>query len=683
MPRILYACSTDRCGHFMAFWRPPLGSGPRWQAPEGPARRCERGAHPRSALLFLLTEHDPRHFLASLAGLWGVWDALMAPKLNRTPRSLRVRQNQDPGGTRKDKKLPAPGLKEHSNLQVKGGLHKTTDMEKDTRYSVPTMFTSMMRLKQRSTEKAACDSQSNVPGVNDEQVPVASTFLEVLTPICNTGGREPPSREIDSTSPGKSGEVVAPLPMGCEKSSEQELKDSNQGPQESNPEKCEVQPCTLSCKLNSQQAEGMAKSSTTYETILPAPVQRGKEAKPANTDQGPFDTAESFFFLSDQSRDSDLDEETPLTDSDIESSSTASIWVSNYSTCRRKSVEQTDVRSSSGVKLRRDPLKPQEEDGEMQWDYTATQQAFLKSDSACSTLVPPSMGGPAEPPSLDLIYRTMVQNHEQAQRESRKMKAANRQLQLSIKKVGKSCQDIGVCIATMETRTEELEIEVKAATAQTTTQGQQISDIQWKLEDVENRQWRSILRILDIAEDLEGQDTRAYIALLFKKAFPDLIGMTQGWHIDKIKLMEVSRHPTSCGIKNLYPLLLNAILDDQALLVKKWEGWVGAKEIEVCESMEMARTVLLSASPQAQHFMVLYNLYYTPAKIASWGKTVGIMCPRCGCPNADLCHMFFQCVKLESLITGITDILKKILKQTIYLTPQMVLLEVDQAVCNS
>ncbi|KAJ1143701.1 hypothetical protein NDU88_010006 [Pleurodeles waltl] len=62
---------------------------------------------------------------------------------------------------------------------------------------------------------------------------------------------------------------------------------------------------------------------------------------------------------------------------------------------------------------------------------------------------------------------------------------------------------------------------------------------------------------------------------------------------------------------------------------------------------------------------------------------MGIMCPRCGCPNADLCQMFFQCLKLESLITGISDILKKILKQTIYLIPQMVLLGVDHAVCNS
>ncbi|KAJ1184937.1 hypothetical protein NDU88_001733 [Pleurodeles waltl] len=219
----------------------------------------------------------------------------MAPKLNRTPRSLRARQNQEPGGTRKDKKLPVPGLKEHSNPHVKGGLHKTTDMEKDARYSVPTMFTSMMRLKQRSTEKAACDSQSNAPGVNDEQVPVASTSHEVLTPICDAGGREPPSRETASTSPGKSGEVVPPPPMGCEKLSEQEPKESNQGPQESNPEKCEVQPRALSCKLNSQQAEGMAKSSTTCETIPPAPVRGRKRRNQQTLIRGHMIQQKAFF----------------------------------------------------------------------------------------------------------------------------------------------------------------------------------------------------------------------------------------------------------------------------------------------------------------------------------------------------------------------------------------------------
>ncbi|KAJ1181011.1 hypothetical protein NDU88_006222 [Pleurodeles waltl] len=88
MPRTPCACSTDRCGHFTAFWWPPQGSWPRWQALEGPTRRCKRGARPRSSLLFFSTERDPCRFLATLVGVWGVWDARMAPKLNRTPRSL-------------------------------------------------------------------------------------------------------------------------------------------------------------------------------------------------------------------------------------------------------------------------------------------------------------------------------------------------------------------------------------------------------------------------------------------------------------------------------------------------------------------------------------------------------------------------------------------------------------------
>ncbi|KAJ1210778.1 hypothetical protein NDU88_006140 [Pleurodeles waltl] len=301
MPQTPCACSTDCCGRSTAVWRLRPGSWPRRQAPEGPARRCERSIRSRTALLLLSTERDPRRFLAVVVDVWGVWDVQMVPKLSRTPRSLRARQNQVPGETRKDKKLLVPGLKEHSNLHVRGGLQKTADMEKDVRNSVPTMFTSMMRIKQRSTEKAARDSQSSVPGVDDGQVPVAPISLEILTPICDAGGREPSSRETTSISPGNSGEMVVPPLVGCEKLSEQEPKESKQGPQESNPEKCEVQPRASSSKSHSQQAEGMAKRSTIYEAIPSASAQRGKEAKPANIDQGPFDTAETFCSLSDQS----------------------------------------------------------------------------------------------------------------------------------------------------------------------------------------------------------------------------------------------------------------------------------------------------------------------------------------------------------------------------------------------
>ncbi|KAJ1124322.1 hypothetical protein NDU88_002783 [Pleurodeles waltl] len=249
----------------------------------------------------------------------------MAPMPSKTPRSLRARQSQDQGGTRKEKKLPVPGLKEHSNLYAKGALQMTTDMKKDTRNSVPAMFSSMMRIKQMPTEKAVRDPQCSAPGVDGGQVSVSAISLEVLTPICDAGGMEPASLETASTRPGNNGEVVVPPLVGGEKPSEQEPKELQQGLQESNPEKCNVQSCALSSKAYAQKAEGMAKHLTTPETIIPASAQRGKETKPANSDQGPFDAAESFFSLSDQSRDSELDEEIPLTDSDIEGSSIASI----------------------------------------------------------------------------------------------------------------------------------------------------------------------------------------------------------------------------------------------------------------------------------------------------------------------------------------------------------------------
>ncbi|KAJ1099620.1 hypothetical protein NDU88_004719 [Pleurodeles waltl] len=117
MPRMPRACSTDRCRRLMVLWRLPQGSRPRGQAPEGAAGRIERGARSRATLLLFSTERDPRCFLGVVVG---VWDVLMAPKPIRTPRSLRARQSQDPGGTRKDKKLPVPGLKEHGKPLCEG-----------------------------------------------------------------------------------------------------------------------------------------------------------------------------------------------------------------------------------------------------------------------------------------------------------------------------------------------------------------------------------------------------------------------------------------------------------------------------------------------------------------------------------------------------------------------------------
>ncbi|KAJ1089029.1 hypothetical protein NDU88_002182 [Pleurodeles waltl] len=48
----------------------------------------------------------------------------------------------------------------------------------------------------------------------------------------------------------------------------------------------------------------------------------------------------------------------------------------------------------------------------------------------------------------------------------------------------------------------------------------------------------------------------------------------------KIKLMEAVGQSIGCTIKNLYPLLLNSVQDDMALLVKKWESRQALKSLK-------------------------------------------------------------------------------------------------------
>ncbi|KAJ1082348.1 hypothetical protein NDU88_002516 [Pleurodeles waltl] len=143
----------------------------------------------------------------------------------------------------------------------------------------------------------------------------------------------------------------------------------------------------------------------------------------------------------------------------------------------------------------------------MQCDYTATQQIYSNADIADDSSINSTDGLPEhlEPPSLELVHRTMVHNHGQAQKDSRKAQIANKQLQTSIKRVVKSCHDISARITTMETLTDVLETEVKAAVKQSAVQELQISDIQRKLEDAENCQRRNNLRILGIRMVWKGR----------------------------------------------------------------------------------------------------------------------------------------------------------------------------------
>lgn len=71
---------------------------------------------------------------------------------------------------------------------------------------------------------------------------------------------------------------------------------------------------------------------------------------------------------------------------------------------------------------------------------------------------------------------------------SKHAQMAMRKIQGTVRKVAKSCNIINERLTTLETRTETLENDLADTRTRTTAHDAQLTDIQWKLEDHENRQ---------------------------------------------------------------------------------------------------------------------------------------------------------------------------------------------------
>ncbi|KAJ1165428.1 hypothetical protein NDU88_005856 [Pleurodeles waltl] len=72
--------------------------------------------------------------------------------------------------------------------------------------------------------------------------------------------------------------------------------------------------------------------------------------------------------------------------------------------------------------------------------------------------------------------------------ESCRARVATKRLHLSVRKVAKSCTEIETKLCTMEERIVAVEEEVDTLNQQNATQESQMTDVMWKLEDLENRQ---------------------------------------------------------------------------------------------------------------------------------------------------------------------------------------------------
>ncbi|KAJ1207405.1 hypothetical protein NDU88_002796 [Pleurodeles waltl] len=141
----------------------------------------------------------------------------------------------------------------------------------------------------------------------------------------------------------------------------------------------------------------------------------------------------------------------------------------------------------------------------MSWDYTGTQQLLHSMDDlsvAPARLEVNALNAETVSPSpyLHLIYQTITAQHKQTQRDSKKARVATKQLQVAVSKVAKTCSEIGERIAAIECRADVLESDLGAVTKQAAMHETQLSDIQWKVEDFENRQRRNNLRLIGIQE---------------------------------------------------------------------------------------------------------------------------------------------------------------------------------------
>ncbi|KAJ1130181.1 hypothetical protein NDU88_008537 [Pleurodeles waltl] len=95
--------------------------------------------------------------------------------------------------------------------------------------------------------------------------------------------------------------------------------------------------------------------------------------------------------------------------------------------------------------------------------------------------------------------------------ESRPARVATKRLQGSVRKVAKSCMEIEAKLCSMEDRIVAVEDDMDTLKEQNAARDGQLTDVMWKIEDLENRQRRNNLRFLGIPEGLEGNNIQAYM----------------------------------------------------------------------------------------------------------------------------------------------------------------------------
>ncbi|KAJ1116480.1 hypothetical protein NDU88_004691 [Pleurodeles waltl] len=85
----------------------------------------------------------------------------------------------------------------------------------------------------------------------------------------------------------------------------------------------------------------------------------------------------------------------------------------------------------------------------------------------------------------------------------------NMKLQNSIRRVSKTCSEIGERILGVEEQTAVLKQDIGTLQNKAELQETQLTDVVWKLEELKSRQRRNTLGLLGLSEGVERNDVRA------------------------------------------------------------------------------------------------------------------------------------------------------------------------------
>ncbi|KAJ1148750.1 hypothetical protein NDU88_001576 [Pleurodeles waltl] len=221
----------------------------------------------------------------------------------------------------------------------------------------------------------------------------------------------------------------------------------------------------------------------------------------------------------------------------------------------RKARQRKSVKSRSGLQEGSETTAPMS-GRTLRWDYsgisladtfTGGNQSSTK-DNTDPGAAAGSIGNSGDAHAmvteagiLQSIYSSIKELQTETRIESRRARVATKRLQGSVRKVVKSCMEIEAKLCSMEDRIVAVEDDIDTLKEQNAAREGQLTDVMWKIEDLENRQRRNNLRFLGIPEGLEGDNIQAYMVVLLRGAFPEL--GSRDWDNEGVHATEhVQRH---------------------------------------------------------------------------------------------------------------------------------------------